>query len=131
MAAEARAEEMPENAQERIQRNFEARAAREVSSKEACNSKAVLKRRPDGKRALLRIIKTARGGYTNKCPDCNAIRYPNEKHSVCCQNAKVRLQSVPPPPPILITCWKVKMKGRKFSKNEGSPRQSLLAWCFA
>ena len=97
----ARAQETPQQAQERIQRNFEARAATAGASKKACNAKAILRGDQIVEEHYLGSTRTARGGYIDKCPDCNAIRYPTEKHSICCQNAKVRLQPVPVPPPIL------------------------------
>ena len=85
-------------AQENRQLEFEQRESRKKANYLGCISvsfKRVIKEHNVGS------TKTTRGGYSNLCQHCNAIRYPGEKESICCQKGKVILRRQPDFPPIL------------------------------
>ena len=97
----ARAAQTPEQAQERMQRNFEDRTARLKGNKKACNASAIFCGDQIVKEHYIGSFTTNRGGYTNKCQHCNGLRFAGERDSICCQCGKVRLDKLPEPTPIL------------------------------
>ena len=66
-----------------------------------CNASAIFRGDQNVKEHYDRPFKTNRGGDANRCQHCNALRFPGERDSLCCQKGKVRLDKVPEPTPIL------------------------------
>ena len=63
----ARAQETPEEAQERMQREFEERAARVKANKKGCNASKILRGDQIVKEPYIGSLETNRGGDTNRC----------------------------------------------------------------
>ena len=84
-----------------MQQDFEDRTARLNANKKACNASAVFTGEQFVKQHYIESTMTNRGHFTNKCQYCNAIRYPQEKETICYQKGKAQLQPVPQPTPIL------------------------------
>ena len=97
----ARAEETPEHARDRMQQNFEERTAGLKASKKACKALEILRGDEIVQEHYIGSFVTNRGGFTNICQWCDALRFPGERESICCQKGKVRLPPVPEPTPIL------------------------------
>ena len=97
----ARAEETPEEALDRMQREFDERTGRQTANMKACHAEKIFSGDQLVPEHYVGSTKTTRGAYQNRCQYCNAIRFPMEKETICCQKGKVTLPAVPQPTPIL------------------------------
>ena len=81
----ARVEETENQSLARRQREFEERNERQPANKKACNASQIFNGEQMVKEHYIGSRTTSRGGYTNKCQFCHAIRFPQEKETICCQ----------------------------------------------
>ena len=119
--------ETPDESQQRRQQEFEDRESRRRGNKKACKISAIFSGNQLVKEHYIGSTKTNRGTYTNKCQDCNAIRYPRENESICCQKGKVKLPRMPEPPPILKALLEGQDQRSKVFKKYIIPINNALA----
>ena len=84
-----------------MQGEFEERGNRLNANKKACNASAILCGNQLVQEHYIGSFYNRRGRETNRCQDCNALRFPGERYALYCQKGKVTLNKIPEPTPLL------------------------------
>ena len=120
-----RMQELRNDEERRLEYNEQERNAARIRNLRMVNRAACHTQRTLQSEQLVQYISI--GNRTELCGRCNALKWPAELFSSCCNNGKIILDLIPEPPPTLKQLWENDTRKAKIFRQHSRILNNCLA----